>query len=248
MVRKYWKQTTLLILALALPIAAQTVTISPTSATVVLDATRQFTKSVTGNANTNVTWTVNGLTGGNSTVGTISTTGLYTPPATLPPNPATIKVRAIIVVDTAKFAEANVSLQNPTPTIATVEPTDLNIGNTTLILKGTKYFTGAEILLQNAAVATQFISSTELRASVSLPNAQQYCVIVKNPAPAAANCAKVFHCARRDHGINITNHSYCARRSYPPLHGCSPEYQHHRCAVDGQRCCWWRCRNRDDCH
>ncbi|MCX6612340.1 MAG: DUF1800 family protein [Acidobacteria bacterium] len=190
MVRKFWQQTPLLILALALPIAAQTVTISPTSATVNLDATRQFTKSVTGNANTNVTWAVNGVTGGNTTVGTISTTGLYTPPATLPPNPATIKVRAISVANTTKFAEANVSLQHPTPTIATVDPTDLNIGNTTLIVKGTKYYTGATILLQNAAVTTEFISSTELRAAVSLPNAQQYCVIVQNPAPAAANSAQ----------------------------------------------------------
>jgi uncharacterized protein (DUF1800 family) len=190
MVRKYWHQTPLLILALALPIAAQTVTISPTTATVNLDATRQFTRSVTGNANTNVTWAVNGVTGGNSTVGTISTSGLYTPPATLPPNPGSIKVRAISVVNTARFAEANVSLQNPTPTITTVEPTDLNIGNTTLIVKGTKYFNGATILLQNAAVATQFISATELRASVSLPNAQQYCVIVRNPAPTAPNSAQ----------------------------------------------------------
>ncbi len=190
MVRKYWHQTPLLILALALPIAAQTVTISPTTATVNLDATRQFTRSVTGNANTNVTWAVNGITGGNSTVGTISTSGLYTPPATLPPNPGSIKVRAISVVNVTRFAEANVSLQNPTPTITAIEPADLNIGNTTLIVRGTKYFAGATILLQNAAVATQFISSTELRASVSLPNAQQYCVIVQNPAPTAPNSAQ----------------------------------------------------------
>lgn len=111
MVRKYWQQTPLLILALALPIAAQTVTISPISTTVVIDSTRQFTKSVTGNTNTNVTWAVNGITGGNTTVGTISTSGLYTAPSKLPPNPATIKLRAISVVDTTKFAEANVSLQ-----------------------------------------------------------------------------------------------------------------------------------------
>jgi len=186
MVRKYWKQTPLLILALALPVAAQTVTITPTTATVNLDATRQFTKSVTGNANTNVTWAVNGVTGGNTTVGTVSTSGLYTPPAVLPATPS-VKVSAISVANTTKFAEATVSLQNPVPTIATVDPTDLNIGNTRLIVKGMKYFTGARILLQNTAVTTQFVSSTELQADVSLPNAQQYCVIVQNPTPAAGN-------------------------------------------------------------
>src|ERR1022692_5287199 len=56
------------------------VTLSPTTATVALGATQQFTAVVTGNSNTNVTWTVNSVTGGNSTVGTISTQGLYTAP------------------------------------------------------------------------------------------------------------------------------------------------------------------------
>jgi uncharacterized protein (DUF1800 family) len=186
MVRKYWQNTPLYFLALALPLAAQTVTVSPTTATVSLDGTRQFTKNVTGATNTNVTWAVNGVTGGNATVGTINTSGLYTPPAALP-NPVAVKVRATSVANTTKFAEATVSLQHPTPTISTVEPTDLNIGNVKLIVKGTKYYAGAKILLQNTAVATEFISSTELRADVSLPTAQQYCVIAQNPAPAAAN-------------------------------------------------------------
>jgi uncharacterized protein (DUF1800 family) len=189
MVRKYWQQTILLVLALALPIAAQTVTISPTTATVVLDATRQFTRTVTGSTNTNVTWAVNGVTGGNSTVGTISTSGLYTPPAVLP-TPATVTVRATSVANATRFANATVNLQNPTPTTTSIEPTDLNIGNTTLIVRGTKFVSMARILLQNAAQTTQFISSTELRAAVSLPTAQQYCVVIQNPAPAAANSAQ----------------------------------------------------------
>lgn len=189
MVRKYWLQTPLFLFALALPLAAQTVTISPTPTTVNLDATRQFTKSVTGATNTNVTWAVNGVTGGNATVGTISTTGLYTPPVAMP-SPTTVTVRAISVANTTKFADATVNLQYPVATIATVDPTDLNIGNTTLIVKGTKYYNGAKILLQNTAVTTQFISSTELRAAVSLPNAQQYCVIVQNPTPNAGNSAQ----------------------------------------------------------
>src|SRR5205814_678306 len=74
--------------------APVTVQVSPSSASVAATATQQFTATVTGSTNTSVTWGVNGVTGGNSTVGAISTTGLYTAPAA-PPNPATVTIRAI---------------------------------------------------------------------------------------------------------------------------------------------------------
>jgi len=55
-----------------------TITVSPKHAAVsVTTQTQQFTSSVT-----NPTWSVDGIAGGNSTRGTISTTGLYAPPAT----------------------------------------------------------------------------------------------------------------------------------------------------------------------
>jgi hypothetical protein len=55
-----------------------TVTISPEHAAVTATTqTQQFTSSPTS-----VTWSVDGVVGGNTTVGTISTTGLYAPPAT----------------------------------------------------------------------------------------------------------------------------------------------------------------------
>lgn len=186
MVPKYWNYKTLLVFALALPSAAQTVTISPTTQTLRLDQTKQFSKSVSGVSNTNVTWAVNGVTGGNATVGTVSTSGLYTPPAAMPAG-NTVTVRAISVANTTKFADAVVSLQYPAPTISSVEPTDLNIGTHTLIVKGTKFYTGAVIQLQSANVTTQFINNTELRASVNLSVAQQYCVVVVNPSPNAGN-------------------------------------------------------------
>jgi hypothetical protein len=55
-----------------------TLTVSPKRAAVtVTTQTQQFTSSVTS-----ATWGVDGIAGGNATVGTISTSGLYTPPAT----------------------------------------------------------------------------------------------------------------------------------------------------------------------
>src|ERR1700683_277687 len=74
------------------------VTLSPTSTVVVLNGTQQFTAVVTGNSNTNVNWFVSFqsgslISGGNSTLGTISSTGLYTAPSALP-NPPVVSVVA----------------------------------------------------------------------------------------------------------------------------------------------------------
>jgi hypothetical protein len=65
------------IVAFTSPAARAAVTVSPARAAVVITTqTQQFTASVSG-----ATWSVDNVVGGNATVGTISTTGLYTPPA-----------------------------------------------------------------------------------------------------------------------------------------------------------------------
>jgi hypothetical protein len=61
------------------------VTVSPASASIPVGQTAQFTATVNNTSNPAVTWQLNGVAGGNSTVGTISTSGLYTAPLTPPP-------------------------------------------------------------------------------------------------------------------------------------------------------------------
>jgi hypothetical protein len=85
------------------------VTISPTSTSVRRNRTRQFSANVQNTTDKRVVWQVNGVTGGNATVGTISSTGLFRAPGTLP-NPATVTVRAVSVADTTKSASATVTI------------------------------------------------------------------------------------------------------------------------------------------
>ncbi len=61
--------------------AAVQVTVHPARAPLTLTQAQQFTATVAGTTNTAVNWFVDGVRGGNSTVGTISSTGLYHPPA-----------------------------------------------------------------------------------------------------------------------------------------------------------------------
>ena len=62
--------------------ASATVTLSPRRAAVTTGVGLTFTATVTGSANTAVNWSVDGVAGGSSTVGTISTGGVYSPPPT----------------------------------------------------------------------------------------------------------------------------------------------------------------------
>src|SRR6516164_9357019 len=83
------------------------VTVTPQNPTAVVNQTIAYQANVTGTTNTAVTWEVNGIAGGNSTVGTISTSGTYTAPATVP-NPSTVTVTAVSQADKTKSGSSNV--------------------------------------------------------------------------------------------------------------------------------------------
>jgi hypothetical protein len=89
---------------------AVSVTISPTSASVRIRTSITFTAKVSGSSNTQVQWQVNGVAGGNLTVGTISAAGVYTAPAAVP-SPNTVTVTAVSAADPTKSASATVTIR-----------------------------------------------------------------------------------------------------------------------------------------
>jgi len=115
------------------------ITVSPSSVNVAAEASQQFSATVTGSSNTAVTWQVNGVSGGNATVGTVTDTGLYTAPGAA----TTTTVSAALETDSSKSASANVTVlpphrigTRPTPTIS--EFFDRTTGNT-FIPRGSNY-------------------------------------------------------------------------------------------------------------
>lgn len=95
--------------------------ISPTGATVSTNESQQFAAVVSGNSNTAVTWEVNGATGGNSTVGTISTSGLYTAPATVPSS-GPVTITAVSQANTGISASVTVAVISPYASIGATPP------------------------------------------------------------------------------------------------------------------------------
>jgi serine protease len=87
--------------------------VCPASSTVQAGGgTQAFTATVANTTNDSVTWKVDDLVGGSSTVGTISSTGVYTPPANVPPA-AQVIVTAVSNVDQTVVGSAGVNIAAP---------------------------------------------------------------------------------------------------------------------------------------
>lgn len=82
------------------------VTVTPTSVTMPAGSSQPFSALVQNNANPNVTWSVDGILGGNLTVGTIDSSGLYSAPNTSGAHTIT----ATSVADPAASGSATVTI------------------------------------------------------------------------------------------------------------------------------------------
>jgi hypothetical protein len=97
------------------PPPAIAISVSPTSVTLKPGASQIFNATVTNTQDTSVTWKVNNTVGGNATIGTISTLGVYVAPAS-EPSPPTVNVTAVSQADTTKTATALVTIAIPAGT------------------------------------------------------------------------------------------------------------------------------------
>ncbi len=151
-----------------------------------LGSSTTFTAAVANETNTAVTWQVTTVSGGNSTVGTITSAGVYTPPAAIPTtNPLTITAVSVASPSTSGSAQLNVV--NPIPVITSATATLASGTSYSLDVLGTSFVDGAQIQVGGAAVTTTFVSATELQATVIVPaGTSSLSVVVLNPNPGGA--------------------------------------------------------------
>jgi serine protease len=160
------------------------VAIAPSSANVlVATGTQSFTATVSNSSNTAVSWQVNGIPGGNATVGTISSSGLYTAPALIP-TPATVTVSAVSVASPAQSASAVVTVVH---VVVGVTPT-----SPTLAVLGTQTFTATVSNTTNTAVTWQVNGIVGGNATVgTVSSAGLYTAPAAIPAPASVTVSAV---------------------------------------------------------
>jgi hypothetical protein len=172
------------------PPAQIAVSVTPTAANVRAGAGQPFAATVTGTTNQAVTWSVNGVVGGNATVGLITNAGLYTAPSVLA-NPNTITISATSAAASNASSSSDVTLWNATPVLSSVSPATFASGAYTLTLTGSKFVSGAQVLFGGAAVTTSYASATKLTATGSAPSAGTFAVTVSNPNPGSSNSGAV---------------------------------------------------------
>jgi len=154
-----------------------------------------FGLEVTGTANTGVTLAINGVAGGNATVGTaVSNTNgsiTYTAPPVVP-NPNIVQMTITSVDNPSVSINQNISVMNPIPILTSSNPSSFSVGSASVVLTGQNFISGATVLVNGQPVSTSFGSSTQLTATVNPTQPGTIDLQVLNPNPGAASSADLI--------------------------------------------------------
>ncbi len=170
---------------------AVVVGICPASAVATVPGgTESFTASLANTTNAQVTWEVNGVSGGNSTVGTISSAGVYTAPASVP-SPSNVTIGAVSAASPGATASAGVTLATP-PTIAT-QPAGLSVTSG----QSASFSVSASAvpaptyqwMINGTAIAGATSSSYTLNSTPLSDNGAQITVVVSNVGGSVTSAA-----------------------------------------------------------
>ena len=212
------------------------VTLTPNVVTVGTLEQFQFDATVVGNTNTAVTWSVNNIANGNSTVGTVAATACtnampITPTSSnplaagtsfgcyfAPPTPvSSITITATAVADTSQAASSTVTVITATdPAFSTnipLQPTVADEGSAQqdVYLFGTNFFSTSQAVVNGAPVPTTFINSGMLR--VTIPGS-----FFSGPVPSGLPIS-----VKRQNGDVIQPVSLTVQPMRPALTALSPE-------------------------
>jgi hypothetical protein len=131
------------------------VVVSPATASVQSNTTKQFNATVSNASTQTVNWSVNNAPGGNSTAGLISTTGLYTAPA-VPPAGGTVTVQAASTVSPSAVGTAVVTITSPpiAPILSSIAPNSGTQGTSVHVtLAGSNFQSGATVAVSGTGVS-----------------------------------------------------------------------------------------------
>ena len=203
--------------------AVVSVSVSSQSTSAVVGQSVQFNATVSGSSNTAVTWSVNSVAGGNSSAGTVNSTGLYTAPA-VPPSPNTVAVQATSVADTTKMASVNLAISNPTPQLSSISPAALGIGGvpatgTAVTLNGAGFASQSTVSANGTSLSTTLVSATQLTATITAsllasPGVLQ--LTVSTPAPGGGTTSPASFTVLSVGQVSGTNNPQVAQYSIAP--------------------------------
>ena len=152
--------------------------------------------TVNGTTNTGVTLQVNGIAGGNASIGTavLNTDGsiTYTAPAVVPTPSNVVSLTVTSVDDPTVSISHNISVLNPIPILTSANPMTFSMGSTTVVLQGQSFINGAQVLVNGSPAPTTFNSGGQLTATVNPTEPGNLDLQVQNPSPGPATSADLI--------------------------------------------------------
>ena len=148
-------------------------------------ASAEFSANAVGLTGTGVNWSVNGVSGGNGQVGTISEAGVYAAPLDV----QTVTIGATSTSDATIKAAANLEVINPIPEITTAEVNGVDTQNLNLDIKGQGFIPQTQINVENVNDASTYVSPNEVQVQLPLAEASGsvVSVVASNPSPGASD-------------------------------------------------------------
>ncbi|MCA0200925.1 MAG: DUF1800 family protein [Proteobacteria bacterium] len=142
--------------------AADNITVY-SAGSVVIGQTRQLTAYVPLSPAT-VVWSVNGISGGDGTVGTVSSTGLYLAPS-VPPAEGQVSVRATSTAYPEKYNAVTLKITYPAVQLWSISPSSGPAGAFTISLNGSNFTPDSIVQVGDVALNTNYVSPTTIRAT-----------------------------------------------------------------------------------
>ncbi len=186
------------------------VSISPTGATLQAGQSEQFTATVSGTSDNAVTWLVNGSVGGNSTVGSVSTSGLYVAPPNVPTTSIIVTARS--AYQSSASASATVSVVSPPVVSVSISPTSatLQTDQSQQFSASVSGTTSTQVLwlingVAGGSLSTGTVSATgQYTAPTSVPSVPITVTAQSTYSTAATASAKVTISAPVAHSVDLS--------------------------------------------
>lgn len=193
--------------------------------------TLNFGLTVEGTTNPAVTLQVNGVPGGNSMIGTavVNSDGsiTYTAPAVVPAPNDVVQLTITSVDNPTVSLAQNISVMNPIPILTSASPMSFNPGPATIVLTGSRFINGAQVLVNGSPTAATFNSGTQLTTTVNLTQPGNLDLQVLNPSPEPATSADLIALVNGTPPVPIVSPTEAARFLEQATFGATDADIHH---------------------
>jgi hypothetical protein len=173
------------------PALAQNLTVY-SAGPVAIGTTRQLTAYVPL-IDPRITWTVNGIPGGNAALGSVSASGLYSAPHDIPAQNI-VTVGVVSIADPAKTAGVAITITQPPVQVWSSSPTQIPSGPFTLSLNGVNFTPATVARLGDSGLTTTYLSPTSIKVSGTVSDAmlgKKLLLSVSNPGLGGTSATPV---------------------------------------------------------